>query len=255
MDWNHIGATVRRQMASNGLQPKTLAAQSGTSDKTIYRLLNGQKIKTDNLLRIGNALGSDLVNGAPSAQSVHAEIADPSYGGYHKDLYQEYLGSFLVFRRAFSNADRIVVGFMDIAWSDVRGCLTFHEQQRNRSQSGRFYEYDLHGEIHIPAGAGILNFVVMDRGSVRLSVVSHMRKNLNNTMQGIVLTLCENTLPIYQPATSAILYQKLEAGASEVASRQVGVYDRTDEYVAQADALLFEVESNFAVMRTSPTVG
>ena len=247
-DWNHIADRLNSHLAKARLSSQDVALKAGVDRKTVDRLRAGRAVRQQTLQWIEEALKLEL---REIASPKSDDAAPTVFGGYRKDTVSAYVGEYTGYRRSFDTPDHIIASYLEISWNDDAGALGFTENQRNRADSGKAYEYHFGGDVLIPPNLGVLHFVVRSGdGRVRLISTSMPREEQGAlSMKGFILTLNELSDIGYYPVTSPIFFAK-KAGASMPGT---GVIGRDDERFAWADEILRDIEFKFLPYRSYGT--
>ena len=243
-DWKHIADHLNTYLSKVRLSSQDVAAKAGVDRKTVDRLRAGRAVRQQTLQWIEEALKLELTKKAPSGSD---EAAPTAFGGYGKDAVSTYVGEYTGYRRSFDTSDHIIASYLEVSWNGDAGALGFTENQRNRSDSGKAYEYHFGGDVLIPPNLGVLHFVVRSEdGRVRLISTSMPREEQGTLyMKGFILTLNELRDIGYYPVTSPIFFAK-QGGESVL---QTGVIGRDDERFTWADEILGDIERKFLPYR------
>ena len=127
--------------------------------------------------------------------------ASTELGGYNRSNVAELEGRYLCFRPLFSKADVINAYQMTIHWDDKRACLAFEEQNRLDAR------HTQKGQVFIPEGKPFMSLVTIDKGAIRVIMVS--RPDETGLARGLVMTLSNPGGLNFIPATAPICLQRL----------------------------------------------
>lgn len=130
-----------------------------------------------------------------------SEGADDDLGRYTRAGVQALEGRYVCFRPAFSSANVINAYLMVVRWDEAESCLTFEERDRidaGHSQAGRIY---------VPDGRPFISFVTIEKGAVRLIMVS--RPENNEPARGLITTLSNPTGAHFTPASAPIVLRRV----------------------------------------------
>jgi hypothetical protein len=127
--------------------------------------------------------------------------ASTELGGYNRSNVAELEGRYLCFRPLFSKADVINAYQMTIDWDDKRACLAFEEQNRLDAR------HTQKGQVFIPEGKPFMSLVTIDKGAIRVIMVS--RPDETGLARGLVMTLSNPGGLNFIPATAPICLQRL----------------------------------------------
>jgi hypothetical protein len=98
-------------------------------------------------------------------------------------------------------ANLITAYLVIIRWDEAESCLTFEEQGRadaSHTQKGRIY---------IPDGSPFINLMTIEKGAVRLIMVS--RPNEQEPARGLVMTLSNPRGMHFTPANAPIVLRRV----------------------------------------------
>jgi hypothetical protein len=139
-------------------------------------------------------------------------------GGYTRANVMGLEGSYLCFRPAFSSNGVINAYIVAVRWDDEESCLMFEEQERvdaGHTQRGRVY---------IPDGKPFMSLVTVERGSVRLIMVS--RPDAQASARGLIMTLSNPGGMQFTPVSAPIVLKRV------VSTRQLGfIKPNSPDYV------------------------
>lgn len=147
-------------------------------------------------LRDAPSLTEDL---AAPLQS-RSEAAD-NLGCYTRASVEALEGRYVCFRPAFSSADVINAYLMSVHWDETASCLMFEERERvdaGHTQTGRVY---------IPDGRPFMSFVTVEKGAIRLIMVS--RPESNEPARGLIATLSNPGGAHFTPASAPIVLRRV----------------------------------------------
>lgn len=122
-------------------------------------------------------------------------------GCYTRASVEALEGRYLCFRPAFSSANVINAYLMVVHWDENEACLTFEERERvdaGHTQMGRVY---------IPDGRPFMSFVTLEKGAVRLIMVS--RPESNEPARGLIMTLSSPGGAHFTPASAPIVLRRV----------------------------------------------
>jgi hypothetical protein len=122
-------------------------------------------------------------------------------GGYTRANVRGLEGSYLCFRPAFSSNDVINAYIVAVRWDDAESCLIFEEQERidaGHTQRGRLY---------IPDGKPFMSLVTVERGAIRLIMVS--RPDGKASARGLIMTLSNPGGMQFTPVSAPIVLKRV----------------------------------------------
>jgi hypothetical protein len=141
---------------------------------------------------LADDLDAALVPGSESTQDL---------GHYTRASVEALEGRYVCFRPAFSSTDVINAYLMVVHWDEAESCLTFEERERvdaGHAQKGRVY---------VPDGRPFISFVTVERGAMRLIMVS--RPERNEPARGLITTLSNPAGTHFTPASAPIVLRRL----------------------------------------------
>jgi hypothetical protein len=167
-----------------------------------------ERVRKDTAERAAEVPHTDIpVHSAPSlAQDLEAPLPSGSeaaldLGCYTRASVESLEGRYVCFRPAFSSADVINAYLMFVHWDDAESCLTFEERERvdaGHTQKGRVY---------IPDGRPFMSFVTVEKGAMRLIMVS--RPEGNEPARGLVITSSNPGGAHFTPASAPIVLRRV----------------------------------------------
>lgn len=125
----------------------------------------------------------------------------PALGGYARGNVTELEGSYLCFRPAFSSSGVINAYKVSLHWDDAECCLMFEEQ--GRVDAGHTQK----GPIYIPEGKPFLSLMTIERGAVRLIMVS--RPNGTASARGLITTLSNPGGVQFTPVSAPLVLKRV----------------------------------------------
>jgi hypothetical protein len=156
--------------------------------------------------------GSGVRNGlAVESDSFATDRAGPrgaskELGGYGRSSVSDLEGRYVCCRPTFSNPAVINAYEIRIRWDDQRACLLFEE--RNRPDISHCQV----GQVYIPDGRPFMSLVTVDKGAVRVIMVT--RPDHIDVGRGLILTLSNPGGIHFIPATAPVVLQRLDDEAS-----------------------------------------
>ena len=241
---------IRLEMAKAGLTREALAEKAACKERTLGNLLAGQTVRDQTVAKIARVLGIDLedVVGNGMGPEHHKPAASDGragdeYGGYSLSAYESYLGTYIAYRRVFSDRNELFRSVYEIDWDEEQHRLRFFELQRFRGANDRPVSSSHAGGIYISPHTGIMHMLTTFQGALRLVTLAKFRIG-DNRLRGAILTQSERDM-FFQPATSAIFLEKLAVKKknSEL-EKLVGPFGPTDAAFKSATAELSHIESS-----------
>jgi len=125
-------------------------------------------------------------------------------GGYSRTNVTGLEGRYVCFRQMFNKPEVISVYLITISWDTSQSCLVFVEEHR---ADGSHNQY---GQIYIPDGKPFMNLLTMEKGAVRVIMVS--RPDDRGVARGLIMTLANPHGMYFTPASAPIVLQRLGNG-------------------------------------------
>jgi hypothetical protein len=142
---------------------------------------------------------ADMSSGA--TDRIGPRGASRELGGYSRDSVEELEGRYVCFRPTFSNAAVVNAYEISVHWDDKRACLVFEERNRPDSSHSQI------GQVHIPDGRPFINLVTVDKGAVRVIMVT--RPDNVGIARGLILTLSNPGGTHFIPATAPVVLRRV----------------------------------------------
>ncbi len=199
---------------------KQLAEKAGYDEKTLYNLLSGGEVHAKTVFDICQALG--VVVPTPVVRKI--EVADDALGGYARSTYDEYEGTYHIFRPSFSRHDAIYRYIMTIDWDEVDSCFRFKTSYKIDAREAAGAKMHA-GPVSISAITNLVHFAVTFRGSMRLVTVTKMRAD--GIMRGCMATHFED-LNAFRPTLSPIVIRKVRNGGTLDPLTEIGMLGEAD---------------------------
>lgn len=174
-------------------------------------------------------------------QSSRSEVID-DLGGYARASVERFEGRYVCFRPTFSAADTINAYLLNVHWDEAESCLTFEELERidtGHTQKGRVY---------IPDGRPFMSFVTLERGAIRLIMVSRPEQG-NEPLRGLITTLSNPGGAHFTPVSAPIVLRRIVEQTPQLGFIRPGAPD----YQAYRDDLA-TVMPIFGCFATAPPV-
>lgn len=244
VDWKQVAENLNTHLAREHLSSADVARRAGVDRKTVDRLRAGRAVRPHTLEWIEQALRVTLLSGQDARGP---DVAPAACGAYHKHTVLPYTGTYTGYRRSFDNPGYLIATRMELFWDDDACMLRFNEDQQNRDDSGRAYQYHFTGDVMIPPNLGVLHLVVKSGdGRIRLISTSMPREDQGTlVMKGYILTLNEITDIGFYPATSPIFLCRETPGSTTT----TGVIHQGHQRYEWASAILRDVERKFSPRR------
>lgn len=153
------------------------------------------------------ALAADQFSDPKSERSQPSDgWAIGDLGGYSRKNTQELEGRYVCFRPMFSNPAVINAYLINVYWDPKLSCLIFQEEGRADASHAQ------RGQVYIPEGKPFLNFVPMDKGALRLIMVS--RPDHQGIARGLIMTLANPSGMHFTPASASVVLRRLSPDVS-----------------------------------------
>lgn len=204
-------ARIRTAMIEKKLTQAELADAADCHEKTIQNLLHGRPVRDQTLFDVCMVLGLDFdevkaaANGTsgrdePGQPSLSREVAPVYMGAYTRAGVDDYIGSYLTLRPAFSGSGAVVAYRTDIIWDPEWPSLLFQEQDRPDAP------YAHRGRLYVPPASMFLHLVSLTKGAMRMIVVSQLDRF--GQMRGLITTLNKQRA-MFLPVSTPIIYRKV----------------------------------------------
>lgn len=168
--------------------------------------------------QIGYPAGAALTPAYEILPAGDAKRAPMELGGYFRSGVEGLEGEYVCFRPTFSDPKIINAYLISIRWDEEGSCLVFEEQRRS-DQS-----YSQAGRVYIPENKQFMHLVTVDRGAVRIIMVT--KPDGSGLGRGLVMTLANPTPLHFIPATSPIVLRRLSGEAPQLGF----VHDASPDY-------------------------
>ncbi len=240
---------VRLEMAKAGLTREALAEKAACKERTLGNLLSGQAVRDQTVAKIARVLGIDLedvIGGGdetPARKAAPEGRANEEYGGYLLSAYESYVGTYIAYRRVFSNKNELFRSVYEIDWDEDMSRLRFFELQRFRGSNNKPISSSHAGGLYISPHTAMIHLLTTFQGALRLVTLAKFRSG-DTRLRGAILTQSERDM-FFQPATSAIFLEKLETRKknSEL-EKLIGAFGPTDPSFKSASEELAHIEQS-----------
>ncbi len=248
---------VRLEMAKQGLTREALAERAAVKERTLGNLLAGQSVRDVTVAKVALALSIDLddlvAHGPADGHVPDGDArAGEAYGGYMLAAYEAYLGTYVAYRRVFSDKTELYRSVYDIDWDDALSRLRFLELQRFRGRGDRAVASSHGGGIYISPHTGLVQLLTTFQGALRLVTLTRFQLG-DDRLRGLILTQSDRDR-FFEPAVSAIFLERLD-GKRRLADleRLVGAIGPDDPAYAPADAELTTIERSGIFVGRDPS--
>jgi hypothetical protein len=127
--------------------------------------------------------------------------APQNLGGYVRTGVEVLEGTYVCFRPAFSATDVINAYVIVIRWDEATSCLMFEEQ--DRVDVGHTQK----GTVFIPEGGKFINLATVERGAMRLIMVS--RPQGEEPARGLIMTMSNSERGQFTPVSAPIVLRRV----------------------------------------------
>lgn len=249
---------IRLEMARTGVTRATLARRAGCNERTLGNLLSGQPVRDATVASVARALAIDITDVLQSPVLTASDTLTPgraaeAYGGYLLAAYEDYIGTYVAYRRVFSERNELFRSVFELDWDDELSRIRFFELQKFAGANRAPVSSSHAGGVYVSAHTGVLHFLTTFQGALRLVTLSKFRRG-DDKLRGVILTQSDRDM-FYLPAVSAIFLQKLNGRRrpSEL-DRMVGTLSPEDAGFSEADAELREIEGSAMFLGRGPYV-
>jgi hypothetical protein len=146
------------------------------------------------------SIGAPIQVAAPPPVAPSTTVASMNLGGYARVSVAEVEGRYVCFRPVFGNASIINAYLITIGWDQAHVCLTFEEQERY----DKLYTHK--GQVYVPGDKPFMSLVTVDKGAVRLLMVT--RPDGDGLARGLVVTLSNPESLHFVPAVAPIVLRR-----------------------------------------------
>jgi hypothetical protein len=195
-----------------------IAANTGLIGAAIGALVlavfrKSERVRRDVAERVANAPDAGLPELDANALIGNMALVSRSdalqtMGGYTRANVAGLEGSYLCFRPAFSSNGVINAYIVAIRWNDAESCLVFEEQERvdvGHTQRGRVY---------IPDGKPFMSLVTVERGAVRVIMVS--RPDGQTSARGLIVTLSNPGGVQFTPVSAPVVLKRVASARPQL---------------------------------------
>ncbi|WP_051334247.1 hypothetical protein [Bradyrhizobium sp. Ai1a-2] len=158
-----------------------------------------------------------LIADDSEAASPSGSEAAHDLGRYTRASVEALEGRYVCFRPAFSSAEVINAYLIAVHWDETESCLMFEE--RERVDAG----HTQRGRVYVPDGRPFISFVTVEKGAMRLIMVS--RPEGNEPARGLVTTLSNPAGARFTPASAPIVLRRVADQTPQLGFIQPGAPD------------------------------
>ncbi|HXZ14821.1 MAG TPA: hypothetical protein VEH77_02400, partial [Roseiarcus sp.] len=176
-----------------------IGAAIGAFVPALFR--RAERVRRDVAQRVGNAPPPGFSEVGGLLGKARSDAAQ-TVGGYTRANVTGLEGAYLCFRPAFSSNGVINAYIVAIRWDDAESCLMFEEQERvdaGHTQRGRVY---------LPDGKPFMSLVTIERGAVRLVMVS--RPDGQGSARGLIMTLSNPGGMQFTPVSAPVALKRVD---------------------------------------------
>ena len=248
IDWVKAGHAVSDAMLKSNWSSNTVAKRAGVDRKTVDRLRRGEKVRFSTLSYIEQALEISIIAEQTGGFDTRDLRAPTELGGYSKENYDVYIGTYYMFRNSYDYEERVICSLFEIVWDYDSGCLAYRELQDNKREDGRRFEYSFLGKVSIPPGLSITQFIgSAGKGFSRVITASSLRGSGPEYFKGILLGINELSDIGYYPASSPVYIEKTDVPAlSDSHDGKIGSFPSSKLWHASACLELRSVTENYS---------
>jgi len=170
-----------------------------------------ERVRKDVNAQVAGGAGiAMLEKHAPAAGNLEApgplgtEVAPLDFGGYTRSSVQEMEGRYVCFRPGFTSPGLITAYLLILRWDESESCLVFEEQGRADAA------HTQKGHVYIPGEVEYVNFVTLEKGCIRVIIVSRLEKE--GSSRGLILTLSNPAGSVYTPASAPVVLRRVKEG-------------------------------------------
>jgi len=251
IDWNKAGHAVSDAMLRSNWSSSTVAKRAGVDRKTVDRLRRGGKVRFSTLSYIEQALEISIISEQTQGFDTRNLKAPTELGGYSKENYEGYIGTYYMFRNSYDFGDRVICSLFEVLWDYDSGCLAYRELQDNKREDGRRFKYSFLGKVSIPPGLSITQFIgSAGKGFSRVITASSLRGSGTEYFKGILLGINELSDIGYYPASSPVYIEKTDLPAIDDAhDGKIGSFPSQEIWHPTACTELRSVTENYSAFR------
>lgn len=184
-----IGQKLKRIVKECNLTQDNVAQYCNCAPRAISKIFNGETIRcTDNVQKICDITNTDfdkLLEGLERFSNV-VNISAEKYGPYTKKYADNYIGRYLLLRRAYTIDQCIIGNILDIRWSNQQQCLMFHNSNEKLTIDQPMERVAHGGPVYMSEHIGLLHMLTVQSGAVRSTTLSKLRDD--SYMTGATLT-------------------------------------------------------------------
>src|SRR5215471_3669064 len=148
---------------------------------------------------------------------IQSEKAADNLGGYSRSNAEELEGRYICFRPTFATPGVISAYLVVLRWDEDQSCLIFEEQERADSA------HTQGGRVYIPDGKPFVGLVTVERGAIRLIMVS--RPDKHEPARGLIMTLSNPAGMHFTPASAPIVLRRVTTETPKLGYIQPGDVD------------------------------
>lgn len=239
---------IKTAMVQKKITQAELADAADCHEKTIQNLLSGRSVRDQTIFDVCMVLGLEFPDlrdawhgdaaakhqGPMDLKGEGGNVAPVYMGAYSRAAVDQYIGSYLTLRPAFSTPDGIIAYRTDIVWDPEWPSLLFQERDRPDAP------YSHRGRLYIPASSMFIHLVSLTKGAMRMIVVSQLDRA--GEMRGLITTLNKQRAT-FVPVSTPIVYAQREV-FPEGCLGEIG--PKNPHYTAYKQSLRDNVEQGYA---------
>jgi hypothetical protein len=166
-----IGQHIDRLRQAQRMTYGQLARKAGYDERTVRNIVHGQPCRPLTLRAVCEAVG--LANVDANVEIV--EFSDENHGTYNEKQMRKYCGLYKLYRKSHARPGVILPFQLMICWSSDKACLVFTEFQWSLDKNGREIAYSQSGEIYMNDVSGLLHFLTLSKGMVKLMTLTQLQ--------------------------------------------------------------------------------
>lgn len=249
INWSRVGEQISSEMLQRRVSSDFVAHKAGLTRRTVDRARKGQTIRIQSLSAIEGVLELDIIASTMQQGFGNKTVAPASLGSYSKEMYEDYIGYYYMFRNSYDFSDRIVCSIFEIYWDLDVGYLRFRESQDNKREDGKRFQYSFHGKVSIPPSLAITQFIASDGKALSRIITTTSQRKVGNMscFMGILAGTAELAQIGAYPAASPVFLEKMKSKPDlEVGDPRIGSFKRDEIWHKSAIVELSSVSKEYS---------
>lgn len=237
-DLERLVPRIKKRMTRDNISASELAARVSIGERTIGRLLSGQRINDNTMKKVFSVLKIDpfSVHEIDSAFSV----SPLEYGSYSYDEVQFYIGTFACVRIDFETGTIPSCTRLGIKYNDDKKILEFDEFGLDKQS--RTWRKIHCGELYFGSATSLFHLLTVHEGSIRN--YTFFRFRIGDPMQyGLCFTAATSRGPHVIPAVCPALIAK--SSEDEIDEFASDVEQNSDTFISR----LKVAQERFTIVR------